>query len=392
MRLNTFYLAILLGVSSFANAKEPYSVWLKTIQQEAIDSGISANAVNVTLKNAKLLPRVIKLDRAQPEFVTPFLSYMNARVTPNQIAQGRALLSQHDAELAKVEQQYGVPATLLVAFWSMETHYGRVKGNFGLPSTLATLAYDGRRADFFKSQLFDTMRIVEAGHESVKALRGSWAGAFGHMQFMPSTFMKYAVDADRDGKINLIDSIPDTFASAANYLSKAGWIKAQPVAIEVKLPENFDYSLAQLTLKKTTVEWVLLGVTPASTTPLPVLESAAILLPQGWRGPAFLVTPNFDVVMDWNKSVKYALAVAHLADNLKADKPLLGGLDAENGALSYQQMWAFQEKLNALGFDCGAPDGFPGLKTQVAIRQYQQGNQLPQDGYASISLYERLIH
>ena len=137
---------------------------------------------------------------------------------------------------------------------------------------------------------------------------------------------------------------------------------------------------------------MLLGVSPAGNTPLPVLESTAILLPQGWRGPAFLVTPNYDVVMDWNKSVNYALAVAHLADNLKADKPLLGGLDAENGALSYQQMWAFQEKLNALGFDCGAPDGFPGLKTQVAIRQYQQGNQLPQDGYASISLYERLIH
>jgi membrane-bound lytic murein transglycosylase B len=273
----------------------------------------------------------------------------------------------------------------------LETEYGSNKGNYGLPSSLMTLAYEGRRAEFFRNQLLDTMRIVDAKHNTVAGMRGSWAGAMGHMQFMPSTLLKHGVDADGDGRINIWTSLPDAFASAANYLANTGWRKDEPVALEVKLPANFDYSLAQLNSRKNTVDWSSLGVLDIEGKALPVLENAAILLPQGWQGPAFVVFSNFDVVMDWNRSVKYALSVAHLANRFVDDKPMLADAGLEKEALTFNQMWALQARLNLLGFKCGIPDGFPGLKTQGAIRQYQATKNLPQDGYASPSLYQQLM-
>jgi membrane-bound lytic murein transglycosylase B len=190
------------------------------------------------------------MDRGQPEFITPFMDYMAKRVTRQKVAQGREMLQHHASLLMGIEKQYGVPASLLVAFWGMETNYGVNQGDFALPSALMTLAYDGRRADFFREQLIDVMHIMEAGHAPFKSLRGSWAGAFGHMQFMPSTMLHYGVDADGNRKINLKDSLPDAFASAANYLSQVGWKAGEPAMMEVVLPLEFDYALAQLTLKK----------------------------------------------------------------------------------------------------------------------------------------------
>ena len=301
------------------------------------------------------------------------------------------MLQQHEALLNQVETQYGVPKEILVAFWGLETHYGANKGNFGLPSSLMTLAYEGRRAAFFRNQLLDTMRIVDAGHNTVAGMRGSWAGAMGQMQFMPSTLLKYGVDADGDGRINIWTSLPDSFASAANYLNNAGWQKGEIAMLEVKLPTNFNYNLAQLQNRKSASNWERLGVTTMDETPLPAQDNAAILLPQGWQGPVFMVFSNFDVILDWNRSVNYALSIAHLANQYVADKPIIAGADAENQALTFNQMWALQGKLNELGFDCGAPDGFPGLQTQTAIRQYQAGQNLPQDGYASPSLYQYLL-
>ena len=299
------------------------------------------------------------LDRTQPEFISPFLNYVNNRVTPSNIALGRTMLQQHEGLLSRVETQYGVPKEVLVAFWGLETQYGENKGNFGLPSALMTLAYEGRRADFFRAQLLDAMRIVDAKHNTVAGMRGSWAGAMGHMQFMPSTLLKYGVDADGDGRFNIWTSLPDAFASAANYLSKIGWRKDEPTAIEVTLPANFDYSLAQINSRKSVADWVRLGVFNIDDSALPALENAAIVLPQGWNGPAFMVFANFDVIMDWNRSVNYALSVVHLANQFVGDKPIVAGLEAESEALTFNQMWALQGKLNELGFDCGAPDGFP---------------------------------
>jgi lytic murein transglycosylase len=392
--LKTIIISSCFLIASFcAQAFDPHDfyAWQKDFKLEAKEVGISSKTIKNTFKNAKYLPRVIALDRSQPEFISTFLSYIDNRVTPNKIERGRAFLQANETMLAEVEAQYGVPKTILVSFWGLETNYGSNQGDFGLPSALMTLAYEGRRADFFRTQLLDSMRIVDAKHNTVAGMRGSWAGAMGHMQFMPSTFVKYGVDADFDGKINIWSSLPDAFSSAANYLAHTGWRKDEPAMMEVKLPADFDYSLAQLNNRKSADKWSILGVRDMQDQFLPALDNAAIILPQGWQGPAFMVFSNFDVIMDWNRSVNYALSVAHLANQFKSDQPIIARDQAESGALSFNQMWALQGKLNELGFDCGSPDGFPGRKTQQAIRQYQATKNLPQDGYASTSLYEALL-
>ena len=382
---------LITSFSVQAYDSEEFSTWLSELKQEAKAENISSKTIANTFKKAKYLPRVIVLDRAQPEFISPFLIYIDKRINHSKIALGRAKLQQHEALLNQVETNYGVPKTVLVAFWGLETHYGENKGNFNLPSALMTLAFEGRRAQFFRGQLLDTMRIVDAGHNNVAGMRGSWAGAMGHMQFMPSTLLKHGVDADGDGRINIWTSLPDAFASAANYLAKTGWRKDEPAIKEVKLPANFDYSLAQLSNRKSVADWVKLGVFAIDESAMPVLDNVAIVLPQGYKGPAFMVFSNFDVMMDWNRSVNYALSVAHLANQFVADKPIIAGDEAEKEGLSFNQMWALQAKLNQLGFKSGEPDGFPGSNTQAAIRQYQAVKNLVQDGYASPSLYQQLL-
>ena len=382
---------LFVGFAAHAYDANEFAIWLREFKQEAKAADISAKTIKNTFKKAKYLPQVIVLDRGQPEFITPFLSYIQKRVTLGKIGLGRAMLQQHEVLLNQIEVGYGVPKQVIVAFWGLETSYGENKGSFGLPSSLMTLAYEGRRAEFFRSQLLDTMRIIDAGHNNIAGMRGSWAGAMGQMQFMPSTLLKYGIDADADGRINIWSSLPDAFSSAANYLAKTGWRKDEPTMLQVKLPANFDYSLAQLNNRKSAERWSVLGVRDTDNKLLPALDNAAILLPQGWQGPAFMVFSNFDVIMDWNRSVNYALSVAHLANQFSADKLIVVNDKAENEALTFNQMWALQGKLNQMGFDCGTPDGFPGLKTQAAIRQYQASKTLPQDGYASPSLYQQLL-
>ena len=376
---------------AFAENNQDFNNWLAVFKTEALAANISEKTIEDTFKNASLLSRVIVLDRGQPEFISPFLDYLDKRVTTNQITTGRAKLQEHQVLLNEMEANYGVPKNILIAFWGLETSYGGNKGNFHVASSLMSLAFEGRRAAFFRSQLFDAMRIIDAGHNSATSMRGSWAGAMGHMQFMPSTLLKYGVDADDDGRIDIWKSKPDAFASAANYISRVGWRYKEPIATEVKLPVNFDYALARLNNRKSTFEWVNLGVKDIRNNVIPTLENTAIVMPQGWQGPAFMIFSNFDVVMDWNRSVNYALSVAHLANQLEKDNPIIARENVQAQALSFNQMWALQGRLNELGYDCGPPDGFPGLKTQTAVGQYQASHFLPQDGYASFSLYQQLL-
>ena len=391
MKIIFLFYFLFISFSAQAFDEQDFSAWIKELKAEAKLENISSKTIKNTFKKAQYLPQVIALDKAQPEFISPFLSYVNKRVTPSSIDFGKTMLHQHAAILNQVEANYGVPSTVLVAFWGLETNYGKNKGNFNLPSALMTLAYEGRRAQFFRGQLLDTMRIIDAGHNNVEAMRGSWAGATGQMQFMPSTMLNHGIDADGDGRINIWTSFPDAFTSAANYLAKTGWRKDEPAMKEVKLPDNFDYSLAQLNIRKSVADWVKLGVLTSDESAIPVLDNVAIVLPQGYKGPAFMVFSNFDVIMDWNRSVNYALSVAHLANQFSADEPIIAGAEAETEALTFNQIWALQGKLNEMDFDCGEPDGFPGFKTQAAIRQYQASKNLPQDGYASPSLYQQLL-
>ncbi len=391
VRFFLVWVVSLCCTSAVAEGDETFSRWLADLKQEAREEGISEQTIRQTFEDAKFLPRVIELDRSQPEFITTFTTYLHKRVTSKRLIAGRLALKKHEDLLKKVEFQYGVPKNILVAFWGLETNYGGNKGDFGLPSALMTLAYEGRRAEFFRSQLMNVMRIVDGGHNNVAGMRGSWAGAMGHMQFMPSTFLAYAADGDADGRKNIWTSLPDAFTSAANYLSSVGWQTGEPVAIEVKLPVNFEYYQAQLDIRQHSKHWAALGVVQANGKTLPSLNNTALLLPQGWQGPAFLVATNFDVVMKWNRSVNYAISVSHLADQLLSNKPLVYGIDADENGISFDQAWALQTKLNALGYNSGKPDGLPGTKTKEAIRNYQLANRLPADGYPSLALFNKIM-
>jgi membrane-bound lytic murein transglycosylase B len=380
-----FLLLALLAVSP-AHASTDFETWLAGFREEAAAEGISAATLDAALTGIVPVERVIELDRRQPEFLQTFADYLGRRVTPARVALGQALMAEHAALFDAVEQQYGIPKAVLVAFWGLETNYGATLGSLNIPASLATLAFDGRRSAFFRSQLLDALRIIDAGHVAAIDMNGSWAGAMGHMQFMPSTFRAYAVDADGDARIDLWQSLPDAMHSAANYLRRAGWRVGEPVALEVRLPQGFDWKQAHVSHRVPLAEWVALGVLAADGGALPdATARAAIVLPQGWQGPAFMVFDNFDVVMRWNRSVNYALAVAQMAQQLAGGAALVAQA-GETGALSTEQVKALQEALNELGFDAGPADGQFGPRTKTAIRLYQTTHGLPADGYPAPSL------
>jgi membrane-bound lytic murein transglycosylase B len=374
-------LAALLALP--AHAQSDFNTWLAAFRPEALAQGITPATFDAALAGVRPVERVIELDRLQPEFLQTFSGYLGKRITPAQVARGREKLSEHAALLDAVEQRYGVPKAVLVAFWGLETRYGANLGSLNIPASLATLAWDGRRSAFFRSQLLDALRILDAGHVGALDMKGSWAGAMGHMQFLPSTFRAYAVDGDGDARIDLWTSLPDAMHSAANYLRRAGWRPGEPVALELRLPQNFDWRQARLMHRLPVADWAAAGVRTVDDGDLPTAAGrAAIVLPQGWQGPAFMVFDNFDVVMDWNRSINYALTVAQLARQLEGGNPL-ASTGGENGALGSAQMATLQQALNALGFDAGKADGLIGLRTQSALRRYQVRHQLPADGYPS---------
>ena len=381
------FLFLLAVLATFpAHAQTGFDDWLAAFRQEAAAQGISAATLDAALTGITPVERVVQLDRGQPEFLQTFSDYMRARVTVSRVVRGQALMAEHAALLDAVEQQYGVPKSVLVSFWGLETNYGATLGNHNIPASLATLAYDGRRSAFFRGQLLDALRIIDAGHVSAIDMKGSWAGAMGHMQFMPSTYRAYAMDGDGDARIDLWQSIPDALHSGANYLKRAGWRAGEPVTIEVQPPQDFDWRRASIANRLPVAQWAALGVLPVDGSPLPAVAGrSAIVLPQGWQGPAFMVFDNFDVVMRWNRSVNYALAVAQLAKQIDGGDGL-ALLSGEAGALGTAQLQALQQALNELGFDAGEADGLLGPRTQTAIRQYQTMHRLPVDGYPAPSV------
>ena len=384
MRKLFWLLAVLAAFP--VHAQSGFDSWLADFRLEAAAQGISAATLDAALTGITPIARVVELDQRQPEFQQTFSDYIGRRVTDYRVMRGGTLLQAHSALLDAVEQKYGVPKSVLVSFWGLETNFGNNMGSLNIPASLATLAYDGRRSLFFRNQLLDALRIIDAGHVSAIDMNGSWAGAMGHMQFMPSTFRAYAVDGDGDGRIDVWQSLPDAMHSAGNYLQRAGWRVNEPVALEVRLPAGFDWRQARVTHRVPVAEWAALGVQKADATPLPAAAGrAAIVLPQGWQGPAFMVFDNFDVVMRWNRSVSYALSVAQLAQQVAGGSPLIAQV-GEAGALSTAQLKAMQQALSELGYDAGSADGLPGPRTQTAIRLYQVAHRLPADGYPAPSV------
>lgn len=373
------------------STKESFPACVERFQETAESEGLTSAVVQSSIANLKWSERVIELDRRQPEFTTPFADYLNRRVTSQRVEDGRRLLREHRELLARVEREYGVPAPYLVSFWGLETNFGRYFGKMSVLDSLATLACDRRRSQYFTRELMSALRIVDEGAISAERMEGSWAGAMGHVQFMPSVFLRYAVDYDNDGKRDLWNSLPDAMASAANFLNSMGWDEDYRWGREVILPEGFDYLNAGLKQKRPLSEWRQMGIRQTSGAALPDEPiKAALLVPSGHEGPAFLVYDNFKVIMGWNQSEYYALAVGYLADRIAGAGQLHNPPPGDSPRLNREQVIALQETLKAKGFQVGEVDGIWGPATRKALSQFQDKNDMVPDGFPNQAVLDAL--
>jgi membrane-bound lytic murein transglycosylase B len=389
-------LAVILGGFLAAAAAgpavaDPFRQWVDDFRVEAIAAGIDGPTFDRAFLGVEPLPRVIELDRKQPEVTETFWRYLDKRVTAERVERGRAMLARHRELLDRVHRRYGVPPQYLVAIWGLETNYGSFTGSFPLVGSLATLAFDGRRGAFFRQQLLATLALIQRGDIPVGA-RSSWAGAVGQPQFMPTTYRDFAVDFDGDGRRDLWNSLADVLASAANYLAAAGWQENRTWGRQVRLPPGFDYASTGLDRERPIGEWQRLGVRRTDGGDLPgVAIDGAILLPGGAEGgPALLVYQNFRTTMVWNRSIVYAVAVGHLADRLLGMPPLAGPRPLRDEALSRSDVSEIQRLLGKVGIEAGEVDGTVGGRTREAIRAFQVRMVLPADGYPTVALLERL--
>ena len=384
--LKFLFILLVLSPPLVCAQTQSFDAWLQALRMEAREKGISDATLDAALTNVKPIPRIIELDHSQPEFTQTFSRYMELRITGGRIAKGRALMKKYADLLHQVQDRYGVQPKYLVSFWALESNFGSLTGGYSVIDSLVTLAYDPRRSDFFRKELLIALRIIDEGNISVDQMSGSWAGAMGQLQFLPSVFEQYGVDGDNDGRIDIWHSLPDVFASAANYLSRSGWKSDERWGREVLLPENFDYSQSGISIKHTVDDWSALGITTVYGDALPVSEmNGSVLLPAGAHGPAFLVYKNFRAAMIWNRSIFYAICVGHLADRITGGGAIRHMPENER-ALSRDEIIDMQQRLNKLGLDAGPADGVVGLQTRSAIRKFQQQQNMIADGYASYEL------
>ncbi|WP_101675332.1 lytic murein transglycosylase [Alloalcanivorax mobilis] len=383
--------ALLLGAASPALALTPeaFAQCLNGLGQQAREQGLDPRVVERALGQAKLDEKVMELDQRQPEFTSSFADYYTVRVNDQRILQGRKLQDTHRDLLAGVEKEYGVPARYLLAFWGLETNYGGFYGNTPVLDALATLACEGRRGEYFSRELINALRIVQEGAIDTERMRGSWAGAMGQVQFMPSIFLAHAVDADGDGRRDLWNSLPDALSSAANFLRDLGWHPGERWGREVTLPADFDFRHAGLAETRPLSAWRELGVRLPEGDPLPDEQlQAALLVPSGHQGPAFLVYHNFRVILGWNRSEAYALAVGRLADRIAGAAPL-SRAPVPAPRLRRDQVVELQHRLNERGFDAGEPDGILGPGTRAALGRFQHAQKMIADGFPDAQTLRR---
>ncbi len=362
------------------------------LQEQATQAGLPQSLIDEVIPELKYLPKVIESDRSQAEFTQTFATYLNQRVSDNRIKQGRQLLKKHKHFLQLLFRKYGVPGRYLIAFWGLETNFGHYLGNISTLNSLATLACDERRAEFFSKELLLALQLMNRESLTADKMQGSWAGAMGHTQFMPSTYYQYAVDGDGDGQINLWLSEKDALASSANYLQQLGWKTGERWGREVSLPVSFPYEKTGYKNWQSLTEWKSSGATKVNGVLLPELDiQSAVLVPSGHSGPAFLVYQNFKIIMRWNQSKHYALSVGLLADRISGLGPL--SMPPENQQpLRFQTVLALQENLNKSGFNAGPADGIMGSKTQEAIQAFQISVGLIADGYPNSSTLSKLLN
>lgn len=373
-----------------APASQGFAAWLQEMRDTARAEGIAADTLTQALDPAEYLPEVVKRDRSQPEFTRQIWEYLDTAVSDARVSNGRRTFAEHRAAATQAAERYGIAAEVLVAIWGMESNYGSHFGNFRTIDALATLGFDGRRSTFARRELLAALKIVDSGDIDRERMRGSWAGAMGHTQFLPTSFRAYAVDADADGRRDIWDSIPDVMASTANYLDRAGWIEGEPWGLEVTLPEGFDYSLTGRDKDRSVAAWQRMGVRAARGDALPELTRAAVILPAGAQGPAFLVGRNFDAILRYNNATSYALGVGLLAQRIAGSDGLQADWPRHLAALSRDQIREMQQLLNALGYDVGTPDGIVGPNTRHGLRGFQRRIGETPDAFPTYALLERL--
>ena len=368
--------------------QETFEDWKKEFKQIAIQKGVEKSILNKVLPELSVLENVIQSDRKQSEFLLTFWDYTDKALSESRIKKGREILKENQAFLNHISSKYGVDKHYLVAFWGLETNYGLFKGKIKTLDALATLAYDKRRRSFFTNELITLLKLMQSGEQT--EFYGSWAGAFGNFQFMPTTYAAYGVDADGDGNKDIINSLPDAFSSAANYLSQMGWDESAPWGREVKIYQNVNWNKLNEQIKRPVKEWIKLGVKPIAKIPLEERDIIAkLILPMGIDGPKFLVYPNFDKIMRWNNSTLYALAVGLLSDTLRNEKFKLSA-KRQTIKISHADIKFIQKKLIKKGFYKGETDGILGYKTKESIKAYQKAKKIPQDGYPSAKLIHKL--
>ena len=370
--------------------QQDFARWVADFRAQARARGVGEAALADAFDQVRYLPRILPLDRSQPEFTRTVWEYIDTAVSAQRIARGRDKLIQVRAEADAAAVRYGVPAPVVVAIWGMESNYGSNYGDIPTIDALATLGFEGRRQEFARRELMAALQIIEKGDIDHRRMIGSWAGAMGQTQFLPSSFLASAVDADGDGRRDIWGSMADVTASTANFLARAGWQAGQPWGVEVRLPDGFDPGRADDTLRQSASQWSAEGLRRMDGGALPPMTDAAVLLPAGARGPAFLVGPNFRAILRYNNSVSYALAVGLLAQALEGGAPVQAAWPRDVRPLSRSQLLVLQTALNERGFDAGTPDGMMGPATRDGLRRYQRSIGAPADGYPSLDLLQRL--
>ena len=372
--------------SNDAQVEQRFAQWVTNFRETARAAGIDEATLNAAFDHVKLRPRLVEQDRAQPEFTRALWDYLEAVVSPQRIATGQQKLVQFRSEADAATARYGVPGPILAAVWGMESNYGRNYGDIPVIDALATLGFEGRRESWARSELMAALKILQRGDIDRDHMIGSWAGAMGQTQFMPSSFLSYAVDADGDGRRDIWGSMADVLASTANFLARSGWQADETWGTEVQLPADFDPARADPATRQSSVQWATEGVRSVDGTPLPTLADAAILQPAGARGPAFIVGRNYRTILRYNNSTSYALTVCMLAQRIAGGPAIQAPWPRDLRALTRSEMLSLQTALNRRGYDSGTPDGQMGPATRRALQQFQRSKGLPADGYPTLEL------
>ncbi len=391
--LRVFVLYMCALATPALSTEASFDTWLADFKTRAIAAGFDEALVTQTFDGLTPDPDVLERDGAQPEFTRTIADYLKGVLSDARINAGRNMLTEHAALFDEISTFYHVPASVLSAVWGLESAYGRFQGNFDVVRSLATLAHDGRRRAWAEGELMAILKILNNGHASRDELKGAWAGAMGQTQFLPTSYLDYAVDWDRDGRKDIWTSSADALASTAYYLSRHGWKGDEPWGVEVEIPDSFPFELAEDSVLSIG-SWSVRGAVKADHTIWSMVEQsrpAWLILPAGYKGPAFLVSKNFRVIKRYNNSTAYALGVGLLSEVLDGRQAVRASWPSSTGRLSRTQIKALQNALTQAGFDPGKPDGISGPRTRRALRAFQRANGLVPDGFLDRAIFDKAL-